>query len=115
MPSWQSTGFGACPMWRRTSSLVYTSWPMANIPRVAVAAAQRRLRPKAEGTRGDPSTFREDRPLASALICKNPNNIIDLGDIGVAPRTEMMMPLWMRLFQGVIGHPHFDYQIVRGH
>ncbi len=21
----------------------------------------------------------------------------------------------MRLFQGVIGHPHFDYQIVRGH
>jgi len=79
---------------------------MANIPRVAVAA-QRRLRPKAEGTRGDPSTFREDRPLAGALICKNPNNIIDLGDISVAPGTEMMMPLWMRLFQGVIGHPHF--------
>ncbi len=42
-------------------------------------------------------------------------NIIDLGDISVGPRTEMMMPLWMRLFQGVIGHPHFDYQIVRGH
>jgi hypothetical protein len=88
---------------------------MANIPRVAVAAVQRRLRPKAEGTRGDPSIFREDRPLASALICKNPNNIIDLGDISVGPRMEMMMPLWMRLFQGVIGHPHFDYQIVRGH
>jgi hypothetical protein len=40
-------------------------------------------------------------------------NIIDLGDITAARGTEMMMPLWMRLFQGVIGHPHFNYQIVR--
>ena len=96
-------------------SLVCTSRPMANIPRDALVAAQCRLRPKAEGTRSDPSTFREDRPRASALICKNPNNIIDLGDISVAPRTEMMMLLWMRLFQSVIGHPHFDYQIVCGH
>jgi 8-hydroxy-5-deazaflavin:NADPH oxidoreductase len=32
-----------------------------------------------------------------------PNNIIDLGDITAARGTEMMMPLWMRLFQGVIG------------
>jgi len=88
---------------------------MANIPRDAVSAAQRRLRPKAEGMRSDPSTFREDRPLASALICKNPNNIIDRGDISVAPRREMMMLLWMRLFQGVIGHRHFDYLIVCGH
>jgi 8-hydroxy-5-deazaflavin:NADPH oxidoreductase len=44
----------------------------------------------------------------------NPNNIIDLGDIAAARGTEMMMPLWMRLFQGVIGHPHFNYHIVRG-
>jgi len=44
----------------------------------------------------------------------NPNNIIDLGDITSARGTEMMMPLWMRLFQGVIGHPHFNWQIVRG-
>jgi hypothetical protein len=115
MPSWLSTGFGACSMWRRTSWLVCTSRPMANNPRDAVAAEQRRLRPKAEGTRDDSSIFREDRPLASALISKNPNNIIDLGDISGAPDTKMMMPLWMRLFQGVIGHPHFDYQIVRGH
>jgi 8-hydroxy-5-deazaflavin:NADPH oxidoreductase len=41
-------------------------------------------------------------------------NIIDVGDITAARETEMMMPLWMRLFQGVIGHPHFNYQIVRG-
>ena len=41
-------------------------------------------------------------------------NIIDVGDITAARGTEMMMPLWMRLFQGVIGHPHFNYHIVRG-
>jgi predicted dinucleotide-binding enzyme len=43
-----------------------------------------------------------------------PDNIIDLGDITAARGTEMMMPLWIRLFQGVIGHPHFNYRIVRG-
>jgi len=42
------------------------------------------------------------------------DNIIDLGDITAARGTEMMMPLWMRLFQGVIGHPRFNYHIVRG-
>jgi len=42
------------------------------------------------------------------------DNIIDVGDITAARGTEMMMPFWMRLFQGVIGHPHFNYQIVRG-
>jgi 8-hydroxy-5-deazaflavin:NADPH oxidoreductase len=42
------------------------------------------------------------------------DNIIDLGDITAARGSEMMMPLWMRLFQGVIGHPHFNYHIVRG-
>jgi 8-hydroxy-5-deazaflavin:NADPH oxidoreductase len=41
-------------------------------------------------------------------------NIVDLGDITAARGTEMMMPLWMRLFQGVIGHPHFNYHIIRG-
>jgi predicted dinucleotide-binding enzyme len=44
----------------------------------------------------------------------SPNSVIDLGDIIAARGTEMMMPLWMRLFQGVIGHPHFNYHIVRG-
>jgi 8-hydroxy-5-deazaflavin:NADPH oxidoreductase len=43
-----------------------------------------------------------------------PDNIIDVGDITAARGTEMMMPLWMRLFQGVIGHPHFNWQIARG-
>jgi predicted dinucleotide-binding enzyme len=43
-----------------------------------------------------------------------PDNIIDVGDITAARGTEMMMPLWMRLFQGVIGHPRFNWQIVQG-
>jgi 8-hydroxy-5-deazaflavin:NADPH oxidoreductase len=43
-----------------------------------------------------------------------PNNIIDIGDNTASRGTEMMMPLWMRLFQGVVGHPHFNYHIVRG-
>jgi 8-hydroxy-5-deazaflavin:NADPH oxidoreductase len=42
------------------------------------------------------------------------DNIVDVGDITAARATEMLMPLWMRLFQGVIGHPHFNWQIVRG-
>lgn len=42
------------------------------------------------------------------------DNVIDLGDITRARGTEMMMPLWLQLFQGVIGHPHFNYHIVRG-
>jgi 8-hydroxy-5-deazaflavin:NADPH oxidoreductase len=44
-----------------------------------------------------------------------PQNVIDLGGIIAARGTEMMMPLWMRLFQDVIGHPHFNYQIIRAH
>jgi hypothetical protein len=50
----------------------------------------------------------------SAWFRWKPDNIVDLGDITAARGTEMMMPLWMRLFQGVIGHPHFNYHIVRG-
>jgi 8-hydroxy-5-deazaflavin:NADPH oxidoreductase len=42
------------------------------------------------------------------------DNIIDVGDITAARGTEMMMPLWMRLFQGVIGHPHFNWHLVCG-
>jgi predicted dinucleotide-binding enzyme len=51
----------------------------------------------------------------NAWFSWKPENIVDLGDITAARGTEMMMPLWMRLFQSVIGHPHFNYQIIRGH
>jgi predicted dinucleotide-binding enzyme len=51
----------------------------------------------------------------NAWFSWKPENIVDLGDITAARGTEMIMPLWMRLFQSVIGHPHFHYQIIRGH
>jgi predicted dinucleotide-binding enzyme len=39
------------------------------------------------------------------------NNIIDLGDISNARGTEMLIPLWMRVW-GSIGSPHFNFNIV---
>lgn len=41
------------------------------------------------------------------------SNLIDLGDITGARGMEMLMPIWMRLF-GIIGHPHFNFNLVRG-
>jgi len=52
--------------------------------------------------------------LLASWFSWKPENIVDLGDITGARGMEMLMPLWLRLFQGVIGHPHFNYQIVRG-
>jgi predicted dinucleotide-binding enzyme len=52
--------------------------------------------------------------LLSEWFGWQPANVIDLGDIRGARGTEMMMPFWMRLFQSVIGHPHFNYHIVPG-
>lgn len=43
-----------------------------------------------------------------------PENVIDLGDITGARGMEMFLPLWLRLFQGVVGHPHFNIQVIRG-
>jgi len=40
------------------------------------------------------------------------NDIIDLGDITAARGTEMLMPIWMRLY-GLFGTPHFNFRIVR--
>jgi len=42
-----------------------------------------------------------------------PENIIDLGDITGARGTEMFLPLWLRLFQKVVGNPHFNIQVIR--
>ncbi len=42
-----------------------------------------------------------------------PENIIDLGDIVGARGMEMFLPLWLRIFQRVIGHPHFNVQVTR--
>jgi 8-hydroxy-5-deazaflavin:NADPH oxidoreductase len=40
-------------------------------------------------------------------------SIIDLGDITGARGMEMLMPIWLRLY-GKFGHPHFNYQILKG-
>ena len=42
-----------------------------------------------------------------------PHNIHDLGDITAARGTEMMLPVWLRLF-GAIGSPNFNFGIVKG-
>ncbi len=38
---------------------------------------------------------------------------LDLGDITAARGTEMVLPLWLRLW-GTLGHPRFNFQIVSG-
>jgi predicted dinucleotide-binding enzyme len=42
------------------------------------------------------------------------DNIIDVGDITAARATEMMMPLWMRLWK-TLGSLHFNLRVIRGH
>ena len=39
-------------------------------------------------------------------------DIIDLGDITAARGTEMMLPVWLRLF-GALQKPLFNFKIVR--
>ncbi len=39
-------------------------------------------------------------------------NIIDLGDISTARGTEMLLPVWVRLW-GALGTPMFNFKIVR--
>jgi 8-hydroxy-5-deazaflavin:NADPH oxidoreductase len=39
-------------------------------------------------------------------------DIIDLGDISTARGTEMLLPIWLRLF-GALQMPIFNFKIVR--
>ena len=39
-------------------------------------------------------------------------DIIDLGDISTARGTEMLMPIWLRLF-GALQKPIFNFKVVR--
>ncbi|SCF36700.1 NADPH-dependent F420 reductase [Micromonospora mirobrigensis] len=39
-------------------------------------------------------------------------DVIDLGDIGTARGTEMLLPLWLRLY-GRLGNPIFNIKVVR--
>ena len=63
----------------------------------------------------DPAAKKQVTQYLNDWFGWKPQNVIDLGNITAARGTEMMMPLWMRLLQGVVGHPHFNYQIIRGH
>ena len=39
-------------------------------------------------------------------------DVIDLGDITTARGTEMLLPIWLRLW-GALGTPMFNFKIVR--
>jgi predicted dinucleotide-binding enzyme len=39
-------------------------------------------------------------------------DIIDLGDITTARGTEMILPIWIRLW-GAMGSPRFNFKVVR--
>ena len=39
-------------------------------------------------------------------------DVIDLGDISTARGTEMLLPIWVRLY-GALGTPMFQFKIVR--
>lgn len=41
-----------------------------------------------------------------------PSNVIDLGDITNARATEMLLPIWVRLY-GKFGSPMFNFHVVR--
>jgi hypothetical protein len=66
-------------------------------------------------------SLRPARPAKSDVIKHlgawfgwKPENVIDLGDITGARGTEMFLPLWLRLFQKVVGNPHFNIYVIRG-
>jgi predicted dinucleotide-binding enzyme len=40
------------------------------------------------------------------------NDVIDLGDITTARGTEMLLPVWLRLY-GTFKSPYFGFKIVR--
>ncbi|MBC8144294.1 MAG: NAD(P)-binding domain-containing protein [bacterium] len=40
------------------------------------------------------------------------SNVIDLGDITTARGTEMLLPVWVRLY-GALGNPNFNFNVVR--
>jgi len=51
--------------------------------------------------------------LLSAWFGWKPENIIDMGDITTARGTEMLLPLWVRLF-GVLQNPFINFHIAVG-
>jgi len=52
------------------------------------------------------------RVVAELLQSFGWKDIIDLGDITSARGTEMLLPIWLRLW-GTLGTPDFNFKIVR--
>lgn len=67
---------------------------------------------------GDFTTFvsgddAEAKSLVTALLHDlGHRDVLDLGDLASARGTEMMMPVWLRLF-GALGTPYVTYKVVR--
>jgi len=67
---------------------------------------------------GDHSVFISGNDIASKVSMKKllntfgwkDKNIIDLGDITTARGTEMLLPIWLRLY-GKFGNPDFNFHI----
>lgn len=59
----------------------------------------------------------EAKEQVSALLQEwfgwRPQQIVDLGDITSARGTEMLLPVWLRLF-GILQHPFFNFHIAIG-
>ncbi|ASN53347.1 NADPH-dependent F420 reductase [Sinomonas sp. R1AF57] len=71
------------------------------------------------GKLGEPSTVfvsgndAAAKATASGLLAEmGHQDIIDLGDITTARGTEMLLPVWLRLW-GALGTPEFNFKIVR--
>ena len=67
---------------------------------------------------GDPTLFvcgndsQSKGQVINLLKTMGWRDIIDLGDISKSRGTEMLMPLWLNLFQ-MYGHPHFGLKVVK--
>ena len=61
---------------------------------------------------GNETTAKEEVSVLLKEMGWTGEMIIDLGDITTARGSEMLLPIWIRLF-GVIGSPGFNFQIAR--
>ncbi len=60
----------------------------------------------------DPDAKAQAAAILSEEFGWRRENIIDLGDITTARGTEMLLPIWIRLW-GVLGGPDFNFHVVR--
>jgi predicted dinucleotide-binding enzyme len=59
---------------------------------------------------GDDAAAKET--VTELLTSMGHTDVIDLGDISTARGTEMLLPVWLRLW-GALGTPAFNFKIVR--